>query len=391
MVTLCTDAPPDFACPEKTCFSDFACNFFLGFCQSRKKSRMPRDACDNLACRPLHDAHNFCGRCRSRTYCSVECQRTDWAKHKVQCRGLAALRVEFEAKHGFAPDSGQHPALTYRHNLVTGKSMDEMRPPHSREELEANSRQSMSSILVTINIRHPLYVPMASSLALTTVKCPDWEKAFETAIQEMMVDEGFSRFDARRLVGYREGEYITLCSELRHKLGVEQDAEVDATSPAPGVVRGSLLAVPPNAKNEELINDAWLVQIGARFPQVTGLLPLAFPPHPSPCTGLALRAMSTEGIPHAALLLTNQSLSSIPSISLIYSPQLEEAHLPFAKDLTPAGLAPFVASLPRLRVLNLVGAHAAVDDTVLDALARRSPPAPQNSFFRVWELRILIA
>lgn len=230
---------------------------------------MPRNACDKVGCRA--DGSNSCGRCRSRTYCSVECQRADWKRHKVECPGLAALRVEFEAKHGFPPDSGQHPALTYRRNRVTGKGKDEMRPPASREELEANSQQMMASILVTINLTHPMYVPMASSLAGTMVQCPPWEQAFESEIREM-VGDGLSRIDARRFVGYREGEYITLCSELRHKLGVaDSNAKVSVGAGGGAVVHGSLLAVPPDAENDELVKDAWLVKLGARYPQVTGL------------------------------------------------------------------------------------------------------------------------
>eukprot|EP01126_Amoeba_proteus_P049556 TRINITY_DN5802_c0_g2_i1.p1 TRINITY_DN5802_c0_g2~~TRINITY_DN5802_c0_g2_i1.p1 ORF type:complete len:103 (-),score=14.52 TRINITY_DN5802_c0_g2_i1:69-377(-) len=26
-----------------------------------------------------------CGRCKSRLYCGVDCQRADWAKHKLNC------------------------------------------------------------------------------------------------------------------------------------------------------------------------------------------------------------------------------------------------------------------------------------------------------------------
>jgi len=138
---------------------------------------------------------------------------------------------------------------------------------------------------------------MANDLALTMVKCPDWESEFESAIKEM-VEDGFSRIDARRLVGYREGEYITLCSELRQKLGIETGAEVTVgavappPSPAPAVVRGSMLAVPPDAEHEERITDAWLLQLGARFPQVKRRLSRSFPsgnvyPHASPCTAPA--------------------------------------------------------------------------------------------------------
>ena len=293
---------------------------------------MGRVACDHCRRGGGENAPSFCGRCRSRVYCSVECQRANWPSHKAQCRDLAALRVEFEAQYGFAPDSGQHPALTHKRNTVTGKSMDEMQPPASHAEFEANIRQSISSVAVTTNVAHPMYVHFITGLALSLVKGPGWDE-FEAKIQRQMggARGGLSRIDARRLVGYREGEFITLCAELRHKLGVEASAEVAVVpllslgcppepAPALAVVRGTVLAVPPDAQNQNLITHPWLTRLGANYPH------------------------------------------------------LEEVHLPFQKDSAldrPAGLVALVSALPRLRVLNVVGSHKAVDDKVLEALELR--------------------
>ncbi len=38
----------------------------------------------------------YCSRCRCVTYCSIECQRADWARHKANCDGLAAIKAKFE-------------------------------------------------------------------------------------------------------------------------------------------------------------------------------------------------------------------------------------------------------------------------------------------------------
>ena len=40
----------------------------------------------------------YCSRCRCATYCSRECQKADWARHKSYCDKDAAERAEFDAK-----------------------------------------------------------------------------------------------------------------------------------------------------------------------------------------------------------------------------------------------------------------------------------------------------
>ena len=34
------------------------------------------------------DALKICGRCRNQPYCSLECQRSDWRRHKANCAPL---------------------------------------------------------------------------------------------------------------------------------------------------------------------------------------------------------------------------------------------------------------------------------------------------------------
>lgn len=36
-------------------------------------------------CTKILEKHQFCSRCRGVYYCSTECQRTHWPKHKVKC------------------------------------------------------------------------------------------------------------------------------------------------------------------------------------------------------------------------------------------------------------------------------------------------------------------
>ena len=34
----------------------------------------------------------YCGRCRNAAYCNVECQRSDWNRHKVGCSRMSTAR-----------------------------------------------------------------------------------------------------------------------------------------------------------------------------------------------------------------------------------------------------------------------------------------------------------
>ena len=43
------------------------------------------------------DALKICGRCRNQPYCSLECQRSDWRRHKASCApGRAAAAATNE-------------------------------------------------------------------------------------------------------------------------------------------------------------------------------------------------------------------------------------------------------------------------------------------------------
>eukprot|EP00985_Skeletonema_marinoi_P003493 scaffold1505_cov146-Skeletonema_marinoi.AAC.7 len=58
--------------------------------------------CFNLQCKfPYYVERNetmYCSRCRNVTYCSRECQKADWTRHKSCCDEDAAERAEFDAK-----------------------------------------------------------------------------------------------------------------------------------------------------------------------------------------------------------------------------------------------------------------------------------------------------
>merc|ERR1712020_661044 len=51
-----------------------------------RKSQIPTYVCAN--CNVAENTRKSCGRCKSVTYCSVDCQKEDWKRHKPACRKL---------------------------------------------------------------------------------------------------------------------------------------------------------------------------------------------------------------------------------------------------------------------------------------------------------------
>ena len=50
--------------------------------RNSRLQKIPCDGCDKvLLCTQM----KRCSRCRAATYCSVDCQRNDWVKHKTMC------------------------------------------------------------------------------------------------------------------------------------------------------------------------------------------------------------------------------------------------------------------------------------------------------------------
>lgn len=56
--------------------------------QCRMMCFMLKQVCHNQQCSVLHHSKDLkrCGPCRNTRYCSPECQKQDWPRHKVNCR-----------------------------------------------------------------------------------------------------------------------------------------------------------------------------------------------------------------------------------------------------------------------------------------------------------------
>lgn len=53
--------------------------------QERREKKAKQVTCDTCKKRSSYTKMKKCSRCRNATYCSVECQKQDWNRHKVEC------------------------------------------------------------------------------------------------------------------------------------------------------------------------------------------------------------------------------------------------------------------------------------------------------------------
>eukprot|EP00980_Cylindrotheca_fusiformis_P031096 scaffold25826_cov132-Cylindrotheca_fusiformis.AAC.4 len=56
--------------------------------RERRGKKMKQVACDTCKKRQPYTKMKKCSRCRSVTYCSEECQKQDWSRHKKDCHKL---------------------------------------------------------------------------------------------------------------------------------------------------------------------------------------------------------------------------------------------------------------------------------------------------------------
>lgn len=49
-------------------------------------------SCFNNSCQKKGVDLKVCGKCKSAWYCSAECQKSDWKKHKTDCKFLSAMK-----------------------------------------------------------------------------------------------------------------------------------------------------------------------------------------------------------------------------------------------------------------------------------------------------------
>jgi len=54
--------------------------------QERREKKAKQVTCDNCKKRSPYTKMKKCSRCRNATYCSVECQKQDWNRHKAECQ-----------------------------------------------------------------------------------------------------------------------------------------------------------------------------------------------------------------------------------------------------------------------------------------------------------------
>ena len=73
------------------------------FAENCRRTSRGEQACANCG---RGDASKTCGRCMARAYCSTECQRADWKRHKSSCQSVEGPEASADAKAGLDPSRG---------------------------------------------------------------------------------------------------------------------------------------------------------------------------------------------------------------------------------------------------------------------------------------------
>lgn len=174
---------------------------------------------------PAGQKLSVCSRCKSRQYCSKECQVNHWKTfHKAECPQLAKQREE-RLSQGVRLETGVPPVMSTR-NVKTGKKQAKITAPTSRDHTEANIRQTMTSLLATTNKTHCAYVCMAFGLGNTHMMCPSLDE-----FKLYLLDVPGNLFQRRMCLGYRESEFSMLLVELQ----VTSKASRDTLAVSPGL------------------------------------------------------------------------------------------------------------------------------------------------------------
>jgi MYND finger len=91
LTTRCKDCHVEYYC-SKTC-RESARDFHRPECLTHQEERAERRekktkqvTCDTCQKRSSYTKMKKCSRCRKATYCSQECQRQDWNRHKAECQ-----------------------------------------------------------------------------------------------------------------------------------------------------------------------------------------------------------------------------------------------------------------------------------------------------------------
>jgi MYND finger len=91
LTTRCKECHLEYYC-SKTC-RDIAREFHRPHClihqeerAERREKKTKQVTCDTCKKRSAYTKMKKCSRCRKATYCSQECQRQDWNRHKPECQ-----------------------------------------------------------------------------------------------------------------------------------------------------------------------------------------------------------------------------------------------------------------------------------------------------------------
>lgn len=77
-------------------------------------------ACGNDNCENVGTGYKKCGTCKIQRYCSKECQKAHWKKHKSMCKRLCGLCPTVRIKAHMLKDAVRKSSDLWHSNKITG-------------------------------------------------------------------------------------------------------------------------------------------------------------------------------------------------------------------------------------------------------------------------------
>lgn len=116
-----------------------------------------------------------CGKCRITPYCSPECQKTDWSRHKVECKTESERREEAKASRvAFnqmleklpIPDNNEHKRIATEIQRLDNELMALVKDHPDRKEFEQMFYQTIPGDKISKRLERKMQGPMTEEEVL---------------------------------------------------------------------------------------------------------------------------------------------------------------------------------------------------------------------------------
>ena len=123
------------------------------------------------------DASKTCGRCMAQTYCSTECQRDDWKRHKASCQTPRAAANE-EGNAAAAAGPSNKPAADLE--------LEKIRADYQREQARVRQAVEESPVFPELKAAIAEFAKFSLNAAFPDRRFPFFESVLDIPEEDML-------------------------------------------------------------------------------------------------------------------------------------------------------------------------------------------------------------